>query len=93
MPTAPLDEPGLFETEPEFGVVLPLDPLIVVLPVLKSGTGAGPPRIITPPLVRPCDSCLIVYDGSGCGLMEPSGPMSLYDPAILLDWRSRVVSN
>ena len=81
-PLAPLDEPVLFEPDPERGVVSPLDLLIV--PVLISSMSAGAPRIIAPS-VRLSGPWLILYDDSGCGLMEPSDPMSLYDPARLFD--------
>ena len=81
-PLAPLDEPVLFEPDPERGVVPPVD--LLVVPVLKSGMAAGPPRIIAPS-VRLCGSWLILYDDSGCGLMEPFDPMSLYDPARVFD--------
>ena len=71
----------LFEPDPEPGAVPPVDFFIV--PVLKSGMSTGPPRVIAPVWVS--GSSLILYDDCGCGLMEPSDPMSLYAPARLFD--------
>ena len=83
-PLAPLDEPVLFEPEPEPALFPPGFPVCLIVPVAISGISTGPPRIIEP-VVWLCGSWLILYDDSECGLMEPSDPMSLYAPARLFD--------
>ena len=75
-PLAPPDELVLFEPDP------PVDPLIGSILILGMSTGA--PRVIVPS-VRLSGSWLILYDGWGCGLMEPSDPTSLGDPVRLFD--------
>src|ERR1044071_7287954 len=78
VPLASLDEPGLF-ADPEPALFPPGFPVFLILNVVGSITSAGPPRIISP-VVWPPDSRLILDEDSGWGLIEPSDPMSLYDP-------------
>ena len=84
--SAPLDLPNappVSLTESGLAVVPPDAPVMVVLPVFKSGTGAGPPKIMTSPVLFPAFLVICCVD-SGCGLMEPFDPMWPYAPARLV---------
>lgn len=61
---------------------------VSISPVLILGIGAGPPRVMVPPVRRLRGSGKILSEDDGWGLMLPSGPTSAYAPAMLLDCMS-----
>lgn len=61
-PLVPLDEPVLLEPDPEPGGVRSVD--ILRVPVFKSGSSIGPPRIIAPLDWLSGSSCTRMRDGA-----------------------------